>query len=576
VALAAVLVALGPRSAGALEFDPRTMIGVDDIRAGMRGTARTVFYGDSIEEFPVQVLSVVRHVSSDADLILVQLLGERLEHTGVAAGMSGSPVYLDGKLAGAIALGWSFSKDAVAGVTPIAQMIRSTELPDSARRRELDRQPQVGGRRLTPLPLLISLHGMAAGTVPLADSLLGELGLGPVEAGAVGTAPRPAPGTRLEPGAAVGIGLVTGDLEISAVGTVTCRVGDELLAFGHPLFSVGSVSLPLTTAYIHTILSSQLSSTKVASPGPVVGALIEDRPYAVRGALGAQAAQIPVSLDLTGEDGRLRHFRYAVMRHHGFTPTFAAIAVADGIGGQAAGLPRLALPYRATVFLGGGRTLSWEDQPVSLGGGQPALDPARELASRLNLLLNNSWREARVDSIRVEARIRPGSYGAALETAWLLQGAAHPGEPVRVAVRIRPELGGPSVESLELRLPGFLPAGRYRLVVGDADSRVQVERDRAPGVFRPASLDQALELLEARGTRAALYAALYSEDVGASTRGQELPALPGSALAALQDGRLTAGLQWVRARRWAVATKPLPYSLSGTMELVLNVESEER
>jgi hypothetical protein len=577
LALCAGLCAARPAPA-AMRFDPARMIAADEIRPGMTGTALTVFQGDSIESFGVRVLSVIRNTSSDGDLILVQLLGERLEHTGVAAGMIGSPVYLDGRLAGAIALGWPFSKDAVAGVTPIAQMIRCTEVPDSARRRELDPRSQAAGARMSPAPLLYGIRGRSAGTAALAESLFAGLGFLPVD---VGGAARGAPGARagtdpLRPGAAVGVALVSGDLDLSAVGTVTWRDGDQLLAFGHPLFAAGSVSLPLTTAYIHTILSSQLSSTKMASPGESVGALTEDRNYAVRGRLGGRADQIPLSLDVTGEDGELHRYRYRVMRHHGFTAVLAAISVSDGIGTQTGGLPRLALPYGATVFLDGGRTVSWQDQPASFGGGQPAGEPARELAARLNLLLNNSWSEARVESIQVSATVHPGAFGATLETAWLLQGAAHPGDRVRIAARIRPERGETRVEPLELQLPGFLPAGRYRLVVGDIDARLTAERERAPGVFRPGSLEQALQLLDLKGTRASLYVALYSDDTGASTRGQELPALPGSALAAMQDGRLTAGLQWVRARRWAEAVQPMPWSLSGSVELVLNVEREER
>ncbi|HVP38255.1 MAG TPA: hypothetical protein VMS93_03620, partial [Candidatus Saccharimonadales bacterium] len=367
---------------------------------------------------------------------------------------------------------------------------------------------------------------------------------------------------------------VSGDLDLSAVGTVTWSGAGQVLCFGHPLFGAGSVSLPLTTAYVHTVLASEFNSVKLASAGEVVGALLEDRAFGVRGTLGAAAAQLPLRLDVTDAAGQVHRLRYGLMRHHSLTPILASLAVSDGLGSQAGNIARLAVPYRATVYLAGGRTVEWQDQPASAAG-TAALEPARELGSRLRLLLDNSWREAQVDSVRLVAAVRPGSFGAVLESAWLLSGSARPGQRLAVALRLRPELGQSYVEQLELQLPEFLPAGSYRLVVGDADALVEAERSRAPGVFRPATLEQALRVLELRQTHAAVYAALYSEDIGASTGGTELPALPGGALSALQDGRLQGGLQWVRARRWALASKPLPCTLAGSQELNVDVESVE-
>ncbi|HVP39014.1 MAG TPA: SpoIVB peptidase S55 domain-containing protein, partial [Candidatus Saccharimonadales bacterium] len=218
LAVAALLAAAGAARGAEpapLRFDPATMIAAEDVRTGMRGVARTVFHGDSIEEFPVEVLSVMRHASSEGDLILVRCLGPEVEHTGVAAGMSGSPVYLEGKLAGAIALGWPFSKDPVAGVTPIAQMIRSTDAgalaaPGAARDRaaaELEPRAPAAAGRLAPLPLLAGLRGGAPGTAALAESALAGLGLVLADAGAAGRAPRSARPPALVAGSAVGVSL---------------------------------------------------------------------------------------------------------------------------------------------------------------------------------------------------------------------------------------------------------------------------------------------------------------------------------------------------------------------------------
>lgn len=559
-----------------MRFDSARMIPVDEIKPGMKGVARTVFNGNRIEEFDLEVLGVIRHSSSDGDLILVHCLGERLAHTGIAAGMSGSPVYLGGRLAGAIAMGWPFSKDAVAGVTPIEQMIRVTEVTDSSRRRELELESPHGGERMTPLPLLIGLAGHSAQLEALADSLVPEL-RGRVrfmQGGSAGADPGQGSAADLVPGAAMGIGLVQGDLEMAAVGTVTWRDGDQVLCFGHPLFSSGSVSLPLTTAYVHTTLSSELSSFKVASTGAVVGALTEDRTYAVRGRLGQVADQIPVTLELTDEDGARRDYHYFVTRHHGLTANMAGLSVADALSSTAGGIGRMSLPYSAVIHFNGNRALRWQDQPATTPNGSPAIDVARDLSARLNFLLNNPWREERVDSVRLVARIDAAGRWAALESAWLESGRVRPGQRVGVGVRLRADRGGSYVEKLSIDFPSHMPPGRYKLVVGDADSRFEAERLRAPGVLRAQNLEQGLELLGMRGTRAAIYATLYSEDTGLSARGRELPALPGAALAAMEESRQNGGVQPVKARRWAEGGKGTSQTVVGAFELNFNVERE--
>ncbi len=576
--LPALLVLFIPACLGAapLRFDPARMIPVDEIKEGMKGVARTVFTGDKIEEFDVEVLGVIRHSSSDGDLILVHCLGDRLAHTGIAAGMSGSPVYLGGRLAGAIALGWPFSKDAIAGVTPIEQMIRVTEVTDSSRRRELEVESPRSGERMTPLPLLARLSGRSPQLEALADSLVPEL-RGRVhfmDGGSAGTLPGRGSAADLVPGAAMGIGLVRGDLEMAAVGTVTWRDGDQVLCFGHPLFSAGSISLPLTTAYVHTILSSELSSFKVASTGAVVGALTEDRTYAVRGHLGEAADQIPVTLELSDEDGLRRDYHYFVARHHGLAPSLVGLALADALSSTAGGIGRLSMPYSAVIHFAGGRTLRWQDQPATTPNASPATDIARDVSARLSFLMNNPWHEERVDSVRVVARIDAGSRWVSLESAWIESGRVRAGQRLGVGARLRSDRGGTFVETFTIDLPRHMPAGRYKLVVGDADARFEAERLRAPGALRAQSLEQGLELLSIRGTHAAIYAVLYSEDTGFSARGRELPALPGAAMAAMEESRQSGGVQAVKARRWAEAVKYMAQTVVGAMELNFNVESE--
>jgi hypothetical protein len=285
---------------------PADTIPFDEIRSGMTGTGLTVFSGTEITEFQVEILGVLPGIGPDQDLILARLSGGPLERTGVLAGMSGSPVYIDGRLAGAVAYAWGFSKEPIAGITPIHQMLdiagdapggsmngelsgRSGRTPwqsewtqvlqDSGSlttffRNRLSRFDHRSSFLPTHLPLAISGLGRAG-----FDSIAEDLSAGgflPMQAGSSGAAGDPSArsgsGTSLQPGSAIGVKLVRGDVEMSATGTVTWVDGNKVLAFGHPLFGLGQVDLPMTAARVEALLPSLQVSSRMARPTAEVGA----------------------------------------------------------------------------------------------------------------------------------------------------------------------------------------------------------------------------------------------------------------------------------------------------------------
>jgi len=301
---------------------------VDEVRAGMKGVGRTVFEGTAIEEFQVEIMGVLKNVQPKQDLILARLSGGPLEKTGVIQGMSGSPVYINGRLLGAVAFSFPYAKDPIAGIQPIAQMLdlldRRTpaatpaavgpdqitpartpaafvfEMMEKARigapLQEILGYPaapaSVGGGALAHIPIPLSIAGATPGLLQEFGSFFGAQGFSLVQSGTSGGAMNlpSTPARRLEPGSAVSASLVRGDLDISANGTVTYVDGDKVYAFGHPFLSAGPLDLPMSTAYIISSIARVDSSAKVAVPVDVVGAFRQDRATGIFGSMADKAS----------------------------------------------------------------------------------------------------------------------------------------------------------------------------------------------------------------------------------------------------------------------------------------------
>src|SRR5215471_2099427 len=367
--LALILAALG--LAGAVAATPQ--MGVEEIRPGMIGVGRTVFEGTRVEEFKVNILGVLENViGTHRNLILAKLEGGPLANTGVIAGMSGSPVYVDGKLIGAVsyALG-QFSKEPIAGITPIAEMTDATafggvrpnaakvhidfpltrENLDTAFRRALnwnrpfaDRPGDAMlagasaingvsgaeiGTLLRPIATPLMMSGFEPAVSDLLSSAFGAQGFIPTGRATMGRAGEKPYEGPLKAGDAIGVMLVSGDLELGATGTVTHVDGDKVYAFGHPLYNLGPTAFPMTRAYVYTVLPSLASSLKVSTTGEIIGSFLQDRAVAIAGRLGPGPKTIPVTLtlDSAGRGTPKRTFHFQVANDQMFTPLMAAASI---------------------------------------------------------------------------------------------------------------------------------------------------------------------------------------------------------------------------------------------------------
>ncbi len=315
------------------------IIRAGSVKRGMRGVARSVFQGTKIEEFPIEILGVLERVQGGGDLVLIKVLGGPVvqRNSGIVAGMSGSPVYVGGKMLGAISSSWGFPKEPIGGVTPVTEMIL-TSLPDRtqkaapplktpsvvafrpksalliggenigkvivSRQKFALREP--GTIRMRPASTLLQLGGFSPESLPSLRRIYEPYGIEPVIGPASHKSVKSPP---LVPGSALGVQLVSGDMDQTAVGTVTFRWGNRILAFGHPMFGQGAVSLPIAAAYVHEIFPSYQRSFKLASPINVVGALQQDTQFAIGGTLGAKADTLPMTISL--RDARRQIFTFA-------------------------------------------------------------------------------------------------------------------------------------------------------------------------------------------------------------------------------------------------------------------------
>ena len=532
LAAAAVVLALAGLggAAGAEEILP-----LEEVYAGQRGYGLSVFRGDRPERFEVEVLGVWENLRPQTSYILARLSGQGLESSGVVAGMSGSPVYLDERLAGAVAFAWPFSSEPVAGITPIESM-----------RRLYGRAPAAPGA--APGSPVVSLEQLAGGELPadlLDDGLalldaevmdrfgtglmwstvgFGEHSRQRLEARLGSVAPAgsaSASRAELAPGGSVAGVLIDGDLRLAATGTVTDRVGDDLLAFGHPFLGIGPLSVPMATSEVITVLASRFRSFKIANLGPVVGAFELDRAAGVRGRIGAEAPTVPLSISVSGEGSAGFDLRLADLPQ--LTPTLTAVALLGALDSatQAGGSQGLDLEARLAMEEHGELVVR-----QSFDGDAAAMEAATYLLAFAGFLTNNPMAEVRLSGIEVDLVQHSRPRLARLVEAHASRTLLQPGESLELNLDLMAWRGDRFRESIALELPTNLPDGRYSLLVGDGASvdaaRLAIER------AAPVRFHQALDLLRGLHSRRDLVVLGVFGGQGLAVAGETLPQLPGS------------------------------------------------
>ena len=581
---------------------------VDEIRRGMTGVGLTVFEGSRRDEFGVEILGVLRNVLGPRrDIVVARLSGGPLADTGVVQGMSGSPVYIDGRLIGAVsyALG-SFAKEPIAGITPIDEMVASDANRNPATRlaRIPPQFPMTAGglealvSERTERPAPFALHSADVQTLGLAQQSLGNAGamLRPIAtpvvlggfapqiqdlwiaalgaggfsaAGVGGQAAQPVAGEALQPGDAVGAALVQGDLMMAATGTVTMVEDDRVYAFGHPFYNLGPIRFPMTRAAVTTVLPSLALSSKIAAIGEVVGTLDQDRATGIFGTLGRGPRMVPVRIDLDAPGQNQRQtFRFEIVEDRLFTPLLTYSGVLSTFLSWTRQLGASTYSVSSTTRVDGHDDVAFEDV---YSGNIALIAAAGAVANPLTALLNNDIAAVDVEGIEISIAAAEEPRTAVLERVWLDTARVRPGGTVRLHVLARGYRGADLIETVDIDIPSNV-SGAVQLQVSDAAALNASERLLGQPARTPRTVAQLIELLNTtrRGNR--LYVKLMRSQPGAVVKGATMPALPASVLAVLESDRSGSGLHRLAQAtlgEWEIETN---HAVSGSRTLTVRVE----
>jgi hypothetical protein len=521
----------------------------------------------------------MRDVSPGRDMVLCKLTGCNLEHAGIIQGMSGSPIYINGKLLGAVAFAWEFAKDPIAGVTPFKQMVqyvRSNDRRIAVESREKDPSrkfeaaavsvapliegvaddaqsaassalpiPVSGGSlgSMTPIVTPLAASGFSPRALSVLNDRLRPLGMAPMAGGAASERIVREVGDRpLAPGSPLSIALVLGDFDLSGIGTVTHVEGSRVYGFGHPMFSLGACELPMMTGYIHTVYPRASVSMKMGSPLKVVGVIDTDVSTGVAGRIGPKPDLLPLSVRVkTGRYADAHSYHVQMIREPTLLPTLIMAVLTNAIDTEGNLPEELTAHLNATIHLKDHEPIAFSDTfsgPRYTGpmGAAALFSP---LASIANILVRNSMAPVRIESIDCDVQIEPGRKVAQIESVRLLSDTIEPGHDLKAFVTLKPFKGERELLEVALSIPSDFPEGAYEAVFCDSGNSVRRAFRNDPSLMEPRDLAGVLRTLrlQTEPKRTAVFFQVPAPERGLSIQGQALPNLPGSVRAVFASKR---------------------------------------
>jgi hypothetical protein len=549
--------------------------------------------GRGIQRFDVEILGVLKRFAPKQDLILAKVSGAGLEHSGIIAGMSGSPIYVDGKLVGALAYGWPFSKDPVCGITPIQSMldirhappappvpiggpaVRAAELVSNFAHRTFSgaleallapfRRPE-GSASMASLPIPVSFAGGAAGSPGWFFGRVAEAaGWVTAPAGSTGSSPSTPAATPVAPGSSLSTVLLSGDMLLAATGTVTWVDRDSVLAFGHPFLSMGPIEMPMARADVLTVLPSVYRSFKFADTGPVFGSVTQDRSTGILGTFGTRARMVPITVRIASDELPAQTFRFEAVHNSMLTPVLAAIAIDNVLTTLEKRSGERTLVWKSSIKTPA-RDVHWN---TVFSGLQAREDAVMSLAILANYLMANEFRDLPILGVDVEITHSDRLQNGRIVNVEPRKERFRAGERVPVRVDVVDFRGGSRRVTLDLEIPKDTPPGPLTVFVGDGSSATAYDLAVYPA--DPQSLDQVLDFLGRMRPPNSLNLIAYRKAAGAVVAGEPLAALPPSVAALLRDrgpGDGTPDLSYVRLQ---AVTVEQPVPITGSVQLNLEV-----
>jgi hypothetical protein len=580
---------------------------LEDLRPGMKGTARTVFSGTTPDEFGVEILGVLPGFPGPRQsAIIARLTGANVEKTGVFAGMSGSPVYIDGKIVGAIAFSFPFSKEPIAGITPIKQMIdlfnkgseNNFEKPKEPRAVSFAQlassewkpnlpKPAVSGvsllapvsaasplfpllgQQMTPIATPLVFTGISQESLAMFAPQLVSSGLLPVS-GAGGSADitplAQANANTFLPGSSISVQLVRGDYSLAAAGTVTLRDGNRIYAFGHPFLSLGSADMPMTETSVVTVIPNVNNSFKLSVPGRMVGSISQDRASGVFGLLGQAPKMIPVTINLHTSRDRKETYSYEIASDSFLTPLLLNLTVFNTITSSERALGDSTLSLKGQINVKGQEAVQIDRR---FSAANSAAMAAGSIATPVGSLLTSGFDDVQLDGITLDISSTDTKYAGTLERITLDRTEVRRGEKIEVQAYVRTESGKQFVQRIPVRIPDDAGLGQLLVFVGDGGA---LQEGSAAKAFVPQDLSQLVRAINTVKKSDRLYVKLFRITSGAVIGTSELPNLPPSVVATLNSDRTSGGYTpTVLSPVFEMELPPAEFVISGQQMIAIDV-----
>jgi hypothetical protein len=579
---------------------------IEQIRPGLKGIARTVFSGTEAEEFGVEVLGVLPGFpGAHQSAIIARLIGSNVEKTGVFAGMSGSPVYIDGKLVGAIAFSFPFSKEPIAGITPIKQMIDlfdkgpEKKLPSKEARAvsfvelaSTDWKPTLPkpavsgtsmlapvsagsplmpllGQQMVPIATPLVFNGISQESLATFAPQLIANGLLPV-AGAGGAAPitplAPVTDKTFPSGSSISVQLVRGDYSLAAAGTVTLRDGNRIYAFGHPFLSLGSSDMPMTETSVVTVIPNVNNSFKLSVPGQMVGSISQDRGSGIFGLLGQVPKMIPVRIKLHTSRDREETYSYEIASDAFLTPLLLNITVFNTITSSERALGDSTIAIQGEIKVKGQDTIEIDRR---FSSNNSAVAAAGSVAAPVSSLLGSGFDDVQLDGVNLDISSTDTKYAGTLERVTVDRTEVGRGDNVEVQAYVRTESGRQFVQRIPISIPEDAALGQLLVFVGDGGA---LQEGSPAKSFVPQDLGQLVRAINTVKKSDRLYVKLFRITPGAVIGTSELPNLPPSVVATLNSDRTSGGYTpTVLSPVWEKELPPAEFVISGQQTIAIDV-----
>ncbi len=579
---------------------------LEDLRPGMKGTARTVFSGSGTEEFGVEILGVLPGFPGPRQsAIIAKLSGDNIARTSVFAGMSGSPVYIDGKIVGAIAFSFPFSKEPIAGITPIKQMIdlfnRGSENPNKpkeprpvsfAQLASVDWKPELPkpavsgaplvapvstgspllpllGQQMVPIATPLVFGGISQETLAMFAPQLLASGVLPVSGAGGSAAITPLAEVNentFPPGSSISVQLVRGDYSLAAAGTVTMRDGDRIYACGHPLLSLGASDMPMSESSVVTVIPNAANSFKLAVPGRMVGSISQDRASGIYGLLRQAPKMIPVKVNLHTSRDRTETFSYEVANDTFLTPLLLNITLFNTITSSERALGDSTISIQGEIRVKGHDTIKIDRR---FSSNNAPIMAAGSVAAPVSSLLTSGFDDVQLDGITLDISSSETKYTGALERITLDRTEVRRGEKVEVQAYVRTESGKQFVQRIPVQIPDDAALGQLLVFVGDGGALQEGSPTKA---FVPQDLSQLVRAINTLKKSDRLYVKLFRITSGAVIGTSELPNLPPSVVATLNSDRTSGGYTpTVLSPVFEMELPPAEFVISGQQLIAIDV-----